>query len=177
MNPVVACRRLFKRDETSLTDMDQALLRALDTISGRLRGKGVRWALIGSTSLALQGVDLEPEDIDILTDRVGAFRMGLLLKEFETKPISFGELDIFRSYFGKYEIHGVRVEVMGDLEICTDGEWVDISHRLESPGMVTARGMEIPVSPLEEQLEAYETIGRKKDQAKIEKIKQVLDRK
>ncbi len=55
---------------------------ALKLVCARLGGLGIRWALVGSSGLALRGVDVEPHDIDILTDEGGAYGIDRLLSEF-----------------------------------------------------------------------------------------------
>ena len=42
----------------------------------------IKLAVDGSTSLALQGIDVTPHDIDILTDREGAIRIQESLKKY-----------------------------------------------------------------------------------------------
>jgi D-hexose-6-phosphate mutarotase len=72
----------------------------------------LKWA--GSLSLALQGIDVEPHDIDLLTDRQGAYRINAMLKKYEKKRVGYSETEKLSSYFGVFEIQGVKVEVMGD---------------------------------------------------------------
>lgn len=43
--------------------------RALAELSERLESQDLRWAVVGSTSLALQGMDVQPRDIDIVVRR------------------------------------------------------------------------------------------------------------
>lgn len=156
------------------TSVDGRTIEALKTIKERIGEEDIRWVIVASTSLALQGVDIEPKDIDILTDKEGAFQINILLKEYETKPVSFGRFDPFRSYFGKFEINGIGVEVMGDLETRINDRWVRISHRLNEPKVIKLGDFNIPVSCLQEHLEAYVTIGRENDKIKIEKIRETL---
>ncbi|NHI89793.1 MAG: hypothetical protein EAX87_09735 [Candidatus Thorarchaeota archaeon] len=129
---------------------------------------------MGSASLALQGVDITPNDIDILTDEYGAFKIGVLLKEFEIKPVSFSQTDLFESFYGIYDIEGTKVDVMGDFRVRLEGTWVSLSDRLESPSLVQINAMNIPVSSMHDQLLFYEKLGREKDKDCILKIKKVL---
>ena len=78
---------------------EREIVEALKVITRRLRDAKIKWVLVGSTSLALQGVDVSPKDIDILTDKDGAFEINKLLKEYEVKSVQFKTSDLFESFF------------------------------------------------------------------------------
>ena len=44
--------------------MKEALLNALKLISERYNTHGIKWVIVGSTSLALQNVNVRPNDIE-----------------------------------------------------------------------------------------------------------------
>jgi len=157
--------------------IDFKIIKALKLIESKLRGSGVRWVLAGSVSLALQGVNVEPNDIDILTDEKGAFEINRILKDYEIKPVRFRCSKVFQSYFGEFEIEGVKVEVMGDLREFVEGEWRSLSHRLSTPRIIEVEGIRLPVSQLEDQLRSYQALGRRKDSSKIQRIKEALARR
>lgn len=124
------------------------------------------WALTGSTSFALQGVPLEPDDIDVQTDRVGALEMGRLLSEHSHTPISQHTSDSVRSWFGRFELAGVEIEIIGDLERRVGETWVgpiDVSDHLTT---VDWEGLEVPVLELSYEAEAYAQLGRS-DRARL----------
>jgi hypothetical protein len=83
----------------------------------------VRWAVDGSTSLALQGMDIIPNDIDILTDHNGAYRIQEVFRDSAVKPVSHSFTDKYDSDYGVFSKSGVKVEVMGNLKVFRDGEW------------------------------------------------------
>jgi hypothetical protein len=132
----------------------------------------VRWVLAGSLSLALQGVNVEPHDIDLLTDHQGAFRINAMLKKYEKKKVDYSETEKVSSFFGVFEIQGVKVEVMGDYRERQGNKWVSLSRRLVNPKIIEVDGMKIPVSPLEDQLVSYRRTARPKDAEKVRKISQ-----
>jgi len=137
------------------------LLIALKTIHEKLKDEKINWVLIGSTNLALQGIKIKPKDIDILTDKKGAFEINKLLKEYEVKPVRFSNSKLFGpQYFGEFKIRGIKVEVMGKLK----------KKKLVTK-IVKIDGMSLPVVSLEEEFKAYEALGREKDFNKIKKIK------
>ena len=48
---------------------------------------GLVWALTGSTSFALQGMDVQAHDIDIQTDRDSSYTLGTMIKEHCVEPL------------------------------------------------------------------------------------------
>ncbi|MCL5793949.1 MAG: hypothetical protein M1138_03855 [Candidatus Thermoplasmatota archaeon] len=109
-------------------------------------GAGISWAIDGSCALALQGVNVHPHDIDILTDRAGAYSIETVLAAFARMPVEYGETERYRSYFGIFIINGIEVEVMGALQVFRFGHWSEI----QDPGSTGVRhvlleGVDVPV--------------------------------
>jgi hypothetical protein len=102
------------------------ILRVLVILAEQLESSKTSWALTGSTSLALQGVDLVPNDIDILTDEAGAYAIAKLFSEHVLVPVSFKKSPKYESHFGRLEIEGVSVELMGELRVFRGGRWLSI---------------------------------------------------
>jgi len=162
--------------------VQKKIIKVLKIISQNLKSQKIRWVLVGSASLALQGVKIEPKDIDILTNKEGAFKINELFKKYEFKPVEFGCLKIggremFKSYLGKFRIKGVKVEVMGNLKEKLGRKWNYLYKRLKSPRIINFEGMKLPVSPLEDQLKSYSRLGRKKDLIRVQKIKTAIAEK
>lgn len=107
--------------------LPKGLRNAIITLSTAV-GREVLWAVDGSTALALQGVDLVPEDLDVLTDIEGAYAIARRLEKFVVKPVSFGETDRYSSHFGVFSIGGIRVEVMGNLRVFRSGKWTKVQN-------------------------------------------------
>jgi hypothetical protein len=147
-------------------------MQTLKLLCKGLESSNVRWVLAGSLSLALQGVNVEPNDIDLLTDRQGAFRINEILKKYEKKKVEYSEAEKVSSFLGVFEIQGVKVEVMGDYRERQGAKWVSLSKRLENPKIIEIDGIAIPVSPIEDQLTSYRRSTRPKDVEKTEKISQ-----
>jgi len=55
--------------------LDIAYLKVLRKVNERLNNTSVNWAITGSLDFALQGVPVEPNDIDIQTDKRGAYEI------------------------------------------------------------------------------------------------------
>ena len=83
-------------------------LKVLRKIKERLNNISVNWAVTGSLGFALQGVPVEPNDIDIQTDKRGAYEIEYHLSEFVTKRVKFSSMERIRSYFGELMIDGIK---------------------------------------------------------------------
>lgn len=122
---------------------------------------GVTWALTGSLGMAVQGVPLTPRDMDVQTDGVGAYEIERRLAEFVTRPVCFSAAERVRSHFGACLVHGVRVEVMGDLEKRrADGVWEPPPDLVRLIRYAILDGLHVPVLDLEYEAQAYTTLGR-----------------
>ena len=133
----------------------------LRTIHASLLNSGVDWAVTGSLGMALQGMDLPVNDIDIQTDEDGAYEIERRLAEYVVVPVLYKASERMRSRLGKLSIEGLRVEVIGGVQKRSqDRVWeptVDITaHRR----WVEVEGMSIPVLSLEYEYEAYRMMGR-----------------
>ncbi len=155
--------------------VEQKIVETLKMIYEKLKGQEVKWVLTGSTNLALQGLKIEPKDIDVLTDKDDALKINKLLKEYETEPVKLRKSNTFQSYFGKFKIKGLNVEVMGNLRVKTGGKWTP-SRGLRHQTTINFEGMCLPVLSLKEELKSCKKLGRKKDSIRIQKIKEALKR-
>lgn len=144
-----------------MAPIDDHRLRALATLRETLEPEPVTWALTGSTSFALQGVPVEPGDIDIQTSREGAYAIAECFAEDVVEPVSFSATDRVRSHFGRLVVAGVPVEVMGGVQKRRrDGTWeppVDVAEHRET---VDDAGITLPVLSIEYEAHAYERLGR-----------------
>ena len=129
----------------------EPLMKAILVLNGKIPSS-IKWAVDGSTSLALQGLDVMPQDIDILTDSEGAYRIQEVLKDYAVRPISHTSTDRYDSHFGTFNVNGTMVEVMGDLKVLRDGRWSGIMNP-STVGMVKVNiyGKGIPVVSIEYQ--------------------------
>ena len=138
----------------------QIHLQVLRKLYERLKDSNVNWVVTGSLGFVLQGVPVEPHDIDIQTDKEGAYEIERFFSEFVVEPVRFKESERIRSHFGALMIEGVKVEIMGDIQKKVNEEWeppVDINRYKR---FVQIEGMEIPVLDLEYEYQAYLKLGR-----------------
>jgi len=141
-------------------------IEALKIIVDKFKGKSINWVLIGSTSLAIQGVNVDVHDIDIKTDIESANRIAHALKEYVIEPMHHKTSEQFKSYYGMFKINNVQIEVMADLETMHDGKWIKVEN---SRIKVIKRyeDMTLPLLELREEYEAYKRMGRMEKANKI----------
>ena len=97
-----------------------ALAEVLHAIIPSLFKSQQPWAIMGSTASVLQGIpDYVPPDIDLTTTMEGAYIMEGAIGHLGTmvRQVGFSVREPYSSYFGIFEVRGVKVEVMGDLLI------------------------------------------------------------
>ncbi|MBD3362771.1 hypothetical protein GF362_03560 [Candidatus Dojkabacteria bacterium] len=147
--------------------------KVLKFIAEKLNNTNINWIVVGSTNLAMQGVDIEPNDIDILTDKKGAFEIEKILQDFVTKPVKYSENKKFRSYYGILKIEDIEIEIMGDLvNKKAIGDLWNETRGFVGKIYFNLIGTKIPVNTLEKELSAYKKIGREK---KVDKIQAFIN--
>lgn len=144
----------------SVPSIDRSFRDAVKTLAAAL-DDGVTWALTGSTSFALQGVPLTPNDVDVQTTEDGAYEIERRFASQVVEPVSFDESASIRSHFGALEQNGLRVEIMGDVrKRRADGTWEPPIELASHREFVTVDGVRVPILSLEYEADAYETLGR-----------------
>jgi hypothetical protein len=157
----------------SVESIDPKTLAALLTLHDALKGRGVPWTVMGSLSHALQGLQIQPNDIDITTDRKGAHTIQHLLQQHVTRPVTYSQGDGVRSHLGELVISGVTVQIIGDMETSTDnGAWTPLPD--EDPITVLVHGAAIPIHSLEWEVEIYTRLNRME---RVERLRELIARK
>lgn len=134
----------------------------------------VNWAVTGSLGFALQGMDVDVHDIDIQTDKSGAYEIESRFSEYVARNVIFSFSEKIRSHFGELSIDGIKVEIMGDIQKrLPDGAWEDPIDIGSNRRFINYGGLSIPVMSLEYECEAYYKLGRIE---KAEQIKRYLER-
>jgi len=111
--------------------------------------------------MALQGLVIEVHDIDIQTDRQGAYEIENIFPEYMVAPVHYFESEQIRSYFGKLEIEGINVEIMGDIQkLIDERSWEEPVKVEQYRHWIEFESMQIPVLSLEYEYQAYLKLGR-----------------
>lgn len=127
-------------------------------IGRRLSEVEMAWKVVGGASVALHGVDVPVNDVDIETTAEHACRFEELFADRVVDRVALRESAVYRSHFGRFDFDGVMVEVMGDLHR-RDGEaWVPTATKTEIT--VDLDGVPVCISWLEEETLAYIRRGR-----------------
>jgi len=145
-------------------------LEVLRKIYARLNNTNINWVVTGSLGFALWGMPVKTHDIDIQTDKMGAYEIEHLFSEFVVRKVTLSSADKIRSHFGVLMIDGIKVEVMGDIQKrLEDGTWeepVDLNHYKR---VIKVEEMQVPVLSLEYEYQAYRRMGRIKKAEMIRK--------
>lgn len=120
------------------------------------------YALIGSLNLHIQGIEIEPRDIDILTTEKDVFEIEKELKKYQTKKVYFDKEDGRNSYRGLFKINEIEVEILGNVKK-TCRPKTDLKKKIS----VRYRDFLIYAIPLKQELEFY------KKCKKTERVKQI----
>lgn len=141
--------------------IDRRFLAVLRQVHTRLASTDVNWAVTGSLGFALQGIPVEPHDIDIQSDEKGVYEIERLFSEYVARPVALSSNEAMRSHFGALSIDGLKVEIMGDIQKRSDdGAWQEPTDLNRHKRIVEIEGMGIPVLSLEYEYQAYLKLGR-----------------
>ena len=137
----------------------------LTFVAKKLNEAQIKWALIGSANLALQGMNVVPNDIDILVD---------FSDKEKNEKLFMGEKIVSNSIQKNGEAEEVTYLIEGvDVQICYEhphGFYFQFfeNNRFEK---IMLGSVEILCNRLEDEARAYEHLGRKE---KAEKIREFL---
>lgn len=81
------------------------------------------YKIVGRASLALHGLHIPVNDIDIEMDKKSVYCFQEMFSKYATRKVSMKKSDFYRSHFGQFKVEGINVEVMGDLHRLEDGKW------------------------------------------------------
>jgi len=153
--------------------IDPIYLKTLRKICDRLNNRPLHWVITGSLGMALQGMDIQVHDIDIQTDRYGAYEIGNIFSEYVVEPVHYLASERIRSHFGVLDIDGVKIDIMGDVQkFLGDQTWEEPINVQRYKYWIKFNNLRIPVMSLEYEYKAYRKLGRTRQ---AEKIKNWLD--
>lgn len=141
--------------------------RTIVYIAERLEGK--QYAIRGTASLVLQGIAMNVDDIDIICDKTTALFCNKLTGESLTEKVEFKRSERFESYFGKFKVFDILVEVMGDWRIKkANGTWTS-PFNASNRKQIELEGKKVWVTTIEEELLMFAAMGRWNAYWKIKK--------
>lgn len=153
--------------------LNKQKIKALEIILKKLKNKDINWKIMGSTNLVLQGVDIKSEDIDISTNKKGAYLIDSLFKKYVTKKvdlsIGLSKNNKYKSYFGKLKINNVSVDIIGNLEYFDKKENKWIKSKKTKPIFIEYKKCKIPLNNLKDEFEFYKKYRKDDTYKKIAK--------
>ncbi|HLD03928.1 MAG TPA: hypothetical protein VJC17_04105 [Candidatus Dojkabacteria bacterium] len=119
-----------------------------------------KYAFRGTTSLILQGLDMISKDIDILCDKDTALASNFLLQDFLEEEVSLKKSQQFKSYFGKFIINKIPVEMYGEWQIKdTKGNWSQ-PFTAVNRHRIKYQNKQFFVTDIEDELMVFALMGR-----------------
>jgi len=170
LNIPVFQSRIPKPEE--LVVLDKPLLEATIEVGNLLKDCQLKWAFAGDIGEILNGVNVQPDHLTILSNIVGCEEISKKLEGFQVEASRQVETQIKRnaeiepkplpitikSYASQFNINGQRLNVHGDLRIKV-GDW-DWGDPLDyEPEYVYVVGVKVPVVPLELKTRLYMGLG------------------
>jgi len=73
----------------------------LKFITKKFQDYNIDWVIVGSVSLELQGLNLKPNDIDILTNKKDALKINNLLGDYVLQSVKWSKTEEFDFLFWK----------------------------------------------------------------------------
>lgn len=144
---------------------------ALLTLIAELRPTALIWAITGSASLALQGIQVDVHDIDLRTTAADAYAIEAALARFRVRPVRVTSTGLVQSHFGALDISGVQVEIIGDMQHrLADGSWEPVTDMRPHMRWVNYQGQTVPVMSLPFLLHAYRLLGRAEKVALLQRF-------
>lgn len=128
--------------------------------------ESINWVLIGSLNLMIQGINIDTNDIDILTDKEGFASISTILREFKQQRNNKDSSN-FKSNLNTFLVKNIKIEVMSDLKYKNNnGKWIKLFN-LSDKRFIEFNGTKYPVIPLKKAYEAYIKTGKIKTAEKI----------
>lgn len=131
--------------------------KAIKIIHKLLNENKIKWALVGSTDMQLQGMDVNPRDLDIVVQLKDLEKMQEIFSEYNASPVKKLEpMTDEPAWEVKIEIEGVEVQILGERNT---GEYVSklLVNRLTK---IKLDDIEIPCFTLEAEAQAYTETNR-----------------
>lgn len=153
--------------------ISEQFIKALKIVAKRIEDNGITWAVIGSGALALQGMDVTPNDLDISVNVRDLEKIHELFADY-----SAAEAKEIETLSGKQAwdvlatIKGVETQFCGEKESNEDAVWFNrVAAGLTND--VEVDGVRVPCISLPAAVEAYKELQRPQ---KVELIQKFLSK-
>ena len=151
--------------------MNENFKKAINEIQKLMNENKIKWALIGSTNMQLQGMDINPQDLDIVVQLKDLKKMQKIFSEYNpSKAKKLKTSTDEPSWEVNAEITGVEIQILGERD---KGEYVSklLANRLTK---IKVNNFEIPCFTLEAEAQTY---AETKREHKADLIQKFLEKK
>jgi hypothetical protein len=125
--------------------------------------------IIGSCAMLLSDMAVPiVTDLDLLVSSADADTLKHKWTYRTRKGFSPANQHLFRSNFARFDFGELDVEVMGNLEVCKNNQWLPVIVKQTTE--VSINGMSFNIPTLAEQRRIFLLFGREKDIAKANQI-------
>lgn len=108
-----------------LTNTSLAIKEVLPIIKSILDENQIEWAVTGSASKFLKGESIYCGDIDILLANQGDYtKVNKLFNVFLVEEIQFCHSQDIKSFYGKFNMGGINIDIICDVENYTSYGWI-----------------------------------------------------
>ncbi len=131
---------------------------ALKIIQKRLTENNIKWAVVGSTNIQLQGMSVQPRDLDIVVQLQDLKKIREIFSDYDASDIKeLKPLTDELSWEVKVEIKGIEIQIFGQKNT---GEYVS---KLLTNQITKLRldNIEVPGFTLEAEAQTYSETNRK----------------
>ncbi len=158
-------------------------IETLVALHKKLSKRGLEWTISGDLGEALKTVQIEPDCVEIVTNRKGAAEIFLSVQDcnptgvfFQTQQLTRNALvdgkeypAFVRSYYFEFTLNGIRAKVYGDLQFkISNWSWGD---KFEfTPEVVYVAGVKTNVVPLSIKNDLYQSLGWSDRAEKVQKV-------
>lgn len=137
--------------------INEKFKKAIKTIHKLMNENKIKWALIGSTNMQLQGMDINPRDLDIVVQLKDLEKMREIFSEYDASAVK--ELKPLTDEPGwevKLDVGNVEVHILGERDT---GEYVSklLANKLTR---IKIDDIEIPCFTLEAEAQTYAETNR-----------------
>ena len=153
--------------------MKHKIISTLAEITSALNQLEDNFYIIGAAGLILSDLEIgETQDIDILTSSRDSDKLQQLYKNIlEEHPIT-KENNLFKSNFARLKHPIMDIEVMGDLKVMSNGNWLPVE--INQYRIVPINNLNIKIPTIKEQVKLLKLFGRETDLKRIETIQTLL---
>ncbi len=156
----------------SSNTITEKIIAVLEEAHPALRQLQDEFFVIGASALVLSDLPInETKDIDLLTSSRDADKLKGLWKERDLnyKPV---EPTRFKSNFARFQFGSLDIEVMGDLEVYSKGQWRKAV--VNSFKTISLTDSQIKIPTLAEQIRILQLFERQKDIDKMAMVKKMM---